>query len=161
KEGAPREGFFERDQYEAVRHRLSADLQVAVAIAYTFGWRSEREGLTAERRQLDLEAGTLRLDPGTTKNDEGRVVYLTRSSKASWRPRWNGSAPSSATPSASPPSGSRTSAGRSASGPAVVTSGKPGRPPAGRPACQECTAMTSSAPPCATWSTPACPSAWR
>jgi integrase len=77
KEAAPRQGFFERDQYEAVRRRLRPDLQVAATIAYTYGWRMQSEVLTLERRQLDLEAGTLRLDPGTTKNDEGRVVYLT------------------------------------------------------------------------------------
>jgi integrase len=82
KEGAPREGFFERAQYEAVRRHLSPDLQAAAAIAYTFGWRPQSEVLTLERRQLDLEAGTLRLDPGTTKNDEGRVVYLTPELKA-------------------------------------------------------------------------------
>ena len=76
KEAAPREGFFERAQYEAVRRRLKPDLQAAVAIAYRFGWRVQ-EILGLERRQLDLEAGTLRLDPGTTKNDEGRLVYLT------------------------------------------------------------------------------------
>ena len=77
KEGAPREGFFEREPYDAVRRRLSPDLQAAVAIAYTFGWRMQSEALRLERRQLDLEAGTLRLDAGRTKNDEGRVVYLT------------------------------------------------------------------------------------
>jgi integrase len=77
KEAAPREGFFERDQYEAVGRRLKPDLQVAAAIAYAFGWRIRCEVLTLKRRQLDLEAGTLRLDPGTTKNDEGRLVYLT------------------------------------------------------------------------------------
>jgi integrase len=71
REAAPREGFFERDQYEAVRRRLKPDLQVAAAIAYTYGWRMQSEVLTLERRQLDLDAGTLRLDPGTTKNDEG------------------------------------------------------------------------------------------
>jgi integrase len=60
-----------------VRRHLPADLQVAAAIAYTYGWRTQSEVLVLERRQLDLEAGTLRLDPGTTKNDEGRVVYLT------------------------------------------------------------------------------------
>jgi integrase len=49
---------------------------VAVAVAYTFGWRMQSEVLTLERRQLDLDAGTLRLDPGSTKNGEGRVVYL-------------------------------------------------------------------------------------
>jgi integrase len=77
KEGPPREGFFERDQYEAVRRRLPEDLQVAVTLAYTYGWRMQSEVLVLERRQLDLEAGTLRLDPGSTKNDEGRIIYLT------------------------------------------------------------------------------------
>jgi integrase len=77
KEAAPREGFFEREQFQAVRRRLPEDLQVAATIAYTFGWRTQSEVLTLERRQLDLKAGTLRLDPGATKNDDGRVVYLT------------------------------------------------------------------------------------
>jgi integrase len=77
KEGPPRGGFFERDQYEAVWKRLPVDLQVATAISYTFGWRMQSEVQVLERRHLDLDAGTLRLDPGTTKNDEGRVVYLT------------------------------------------------------------------------------------
>jgi len=77
KEGPAREGFFEREQYESIRRRLDAGLQVAVTIAYTFGWRMQSEVLPLQRRQLDLEAGTLRLDPGATKNDEGRVVYLT------------------------------------------------------------------------------------
>ena len=64
KESAPREGFFEREQFEAVRRRLEKrpDLQVAITLAYTFGWRMQSEVLILERRQLDLEAGTLRLD---------------------------------------------------------------------------------------------------
>jgi integrase len=77
REAPPRAGFFEPAQYEAVRRLLRADLQVAVTIAYTYGWRLRSEVLRLERRQLDLEAGTLRLDPGTTKNAEGRLVYLT------------------------------------------------------------------------------------
>lgn len=76
REARPREGFFEAHQYEAVRQRLPDDLRVAIAIAYTYGWRKS-EILGLERRQLDLKAGTLRLDPGTTKNGEGRTVYLT------------------------------------------------------------------------------------
>jgi hypothetical protein len=35
KEAAPRQGFFEREQYEAVRRHLAPDLQVAAAIAHT------------------------------------------------------------------------------------------------------------------------------
>jgi integrase len=77
KEPAPRQGFFEQDQFQAVRRRLREDLQVAVTIAYTFGWRMQSEVLGLERRHLDLEAGTLRLDPGTTKNADGRLIYLT------------------------------------------------------------------------------------
>ena len=77
KEAAPRAGFFEADAFAAVRAQLPADLQVAVTVAYTFGWRMQSEVLTLELRQLDLAAGTIRLDPGSTKNDEGRVVYLT------------------------------------------------------------------------------------
>jgi integrase len=74
KENPPREGFFEREQYEAVRLQLPPDLQLAVTVAYTFGWRVRSEVLTLERRQLNLEVGTLRLEPGTTKNDDGRTV---------------------------------------------------------------------------------------
>jgi hypothetical protein len=55
KERAPREGFFEHRQYVAVVRHLPADLQVAAAIAYTFGWRTQSEVLTLERRQLNLE----------------------------------------------------------------------------------------------------------
>jgi integrase len=77
KEAKPRQGFFEREPFEAVRRRLPEDLQVAVTIAYTYGWRMQSEVLALERRQLDLEAGTLRIDPGMTKNGEGREVYLT------------------------------------------------------------------------------------
>jgi len=82
KDAPAREGFFEAEQYEAVRRRLPEDVRGAVAIAHTYGWRMKSEILTLERRQLDLKAGTLRLDPGTTKNGEGRVVYLTPELKA-------------------------------------------------------------------------------
>lgn len=82
KEAPPRQGFFEREQFEAARRRLADDLKVAVTLAYAYGWRMQSEVLSLERRQLDLEAGTVRLEPGTTKNDEGRVVYLTPELKA-------------------------------------------------------------------------------
>lgn len=77
KEAAPRAGFFERSQFEAVKRHLRPDLQVAVSIAYAFGWRMQSEVLTLTRKQVNLPACTLRLEPGTTKNDEGRLVYLT------------------------------------------------------------------------------------
>jgi integrase len=74
KEAEPRKGFFEDDQYHAVRRHLPEDLQAAIAIMHTFGWR-KREVLTLERRQLDLKTGVLRLDQ--SKNGEPRTVYLT------------------------------------------------------------------------------------
>ncbi len=77
KEAKPREGFFEREQFEAVKKHLRSDLQVAVSIAYSLGWRMQSEVLTLKRSQVDLNACTIRLEPGTTKNDEGRIVYLT------------------------------------------------------------------------------------
>jgi hypothetical protein len=66
RESGPRQGFFEHNQYQKIRRYLPADLQVAITIAYTFGWRIESEVLTLERRQLDLKLGALRLEPGTT-----------------------------------------------------------------------------------------------
>jgi len=77
KEAAPRQGFFEREQFANVRKHLPDDLQVAATVAYTYGWRTQSEVLTLERRQLDIEAETLRLDPGTSKNEDGRLVFLT------------------------------------------------------------------------------------
>ena len=53
KEAEPRKGFFEPTQFDAVRRHLRPDLQVAVTIAYTFGWRTQSEVLT-----LGLSAGS-------------------------------------------------------------------------------------------------------
>lgn len=76
-EAAPRSGFFEAEQYEAVRRRLPEDARVACDLAYTFGWRMQSEVLPLEWRHVDLKAATVRLEPGSTKNDDGRTVYLT------------------------------------------------------------------------------------
>src|SRR3989441_13131534 len=45
KEAAPRQGFFEAEQYAAVWRHLPTDLQLACDIAYTFGWRMQSEVL--------------------------------------------------------------------------------------------------------------------
>jgi len=82
KEPAPRQGFFEPEPFHAVRRRLPEDLQVAVSIAYTYGWRMQSEILSLELAQVNIEAGTLELYAGRTKNGEGRLVYLTPELKA-------------------------------------------------------------------------------
>src|SRR2546427_11188404 len=73
---APRQGFFERDQFEAVQAALPADLALVMTIAFLYGWRITSEVLTLTKAQVDLEVGTLRLEPGSTKNQEGRLVFL-------------------------------------------------------------------------------------
>jgi integrase len=77
KEAAPRAGFFEREQFEAVRRYLPGALQAVVTVAYITGWRIKSEILKLQWRQVSFEAETIRLDPGTTKNDEGRLFVMT------------------------------------------------------------------------------------
>ncbi len=69
-----RTGFFEFEQFIAVRRHLPSALQPVVTFAYLTGWRVPSEVLTLQWRQIDLKAGTVRLDPGTTKNDQGRLL---------------------------------------------------------------------------------------
>lgn len=68
-----RTGYFEREQFLAVRDKLPPALQPVVTFAYITGWRIPSEVLTLQWRQVDFEAKEVRLDPGTTKNREGRV----------------------------------------------------------------------------------------
>ena len=82
KESLPRSGFFEAEQYAAVRRHLPVDLQTACDVAYTFGWRMQSEVLALERRDVDLAGGRLSLRAGETKNEEGRKVFLTPQLKA-------------------------------------------------------------------------------
>jgi integrase len=69
-EAAPRAGFVELAQFQAIPRRLPVDLQAAVTIAFTYGWR-RNEVLTLERRQLDLDAGCI-------KTSDGQEVDLTQ-----------------------------------------------------------------------------------
>jgi integrase len=71
-----RRGFFEREQFEAVRRHLPKDLMPVVHTAFLTGWRVDSEILTRKRHHLDLNAGWLRLEPGETKNGRGRNFPL-------------------------------------------------------------------------------------
>jgi integrase len=68
-----RTGFFERDEFEAVRSHLPSEIQPVVTFAYLTGWRITSEILPLQWKQIDWTAGIVRLEPGTTKNDDGRT----------------------------------------------------------------------------------------
>src|SRR5215831_19046727 len=70
-----RTGFFEYEEFLAVREALPAFLRAVATFGYYTGWRVT-EVLSLQWRQVNMEAGEVRLDPGTTKNKEGRVIYL-------------------------------------------------------------------------------------
>jgi integrase len=72
-----RTGFFEREQFLAVRAELPPALQPVIEFAYITGWRIDSEILPLEWRQVDFVASEVRLDPHTTKNDDGRVFPMT------------------------------------------------------------------------------------
>jgi integrase len=68
-----RQGYFEGDQFEAVRAFLAPPLQALVTFAYLTGWRIRSEVQTLEWRQVDFTAGVVRLEVGSTKNKKGRT----------------------------------------------------------------------------------------
>ena len=75
-EEGPRQGFFEREHYEALLTVLPAHLRPVITFGYTYGWRkSEILGLTWDR--VDLKARVVRMDVGVTKGGEGRLIFLT------------------------------------------------------------------------------------
>jgi integrase len=76
-EANAREGFFEREQFEAVCRHLPEPLRPLATFAYITGWRTKSEVLPLRWRQVDFEVGTVRLEPGTTKNREGRTFAMT------------------------------------------------------------------------------------
>ena len=75
-ESAPRAGFFETDQLEAVRRHLPAYLRPVAAFGFETGWRKgEVLGLTWAR--VSFADDEVRLDPGSTKNGDGRTFPFT------------------------------------------------------------------------------------
>jgi integrase len=75
KESNIRKGFFEDQEFFALRDALPPHLRPVVTFAFHTGWRKgEILGLTWEK--VDSKHGIVRLNPGETKNEEGRVIYL-------------------------------------------------------------------------------------
>jgi integrase len=75
-ENNTRRGFFEAEQFAALRDHLPADLRPLATVAYFTGWRLRSELLRLEWRNVDTTAKTIRLDPGTTRNRDGRVFVF-------------------------------------------------------------------------------------
>jgi len=71
-----RQGFFERDQFEAVRRHLREYLRPFVTFSYITGWRkSEIKNL--QWPQVDFENEWVILEVGTTKNKDARQFPFT------------------------------------------------------------------------------------
>ena len=77
-----RRGFFEADEFEAVRRRLSPDLADFVSFLHTTGWRWRSEAARLRWTNVAFDAAEVRLDPGTTKTGEGRVFPFTAGLRA-------------------------------------------------------------------------------
>jgi integrase len=77
RENNTRTGFFEWEQFAAVRAHLPEPIQPVVSFAYVTGWRITSEVLPLQWRHVNFKSGEVRLDAGTTKNRDGRVVIMT------------------------------------------------------------------------------------
>ncbi|MFC1494752.1 tyrosine-type recombinase/integrase [Thermodesulfobacteriota bacterium] len=77
KEGSPRKGFFEHDEYLALLEKLPPELRSVVTFAYRTGWRKEEIlGLTWDK--VNLKDRTIILNPEETKNKTGRLIYMDK-----------------------------------------------------------------------------------
>lgn len=70
-----RQGFFERDEFLAIREALPEELKALVTLAYHSGCR-KGELLALEWRQVDLQRAVVSLDPAQTKTKKGRTLPL-------------------------------------------------------------------------------------
>ena len=77
-----RRGFFEAEDFESVRRRLSPDLADFVSFLYTTGWRWRSEAARLRWTNIAFDAAEVRLEPGTTKTGEGRVFPFTADLRA-------------------------------------------------------------------------------
>jgi integrase len=83
-----RRGFFEAEEFEAVRRRLPPDLADFVSFLYTTGWRWRSEAARLRWANVAFDAGEVRLEPGTTKTGEGRIFPFTAELRALLERRW-------------------------------------------------------------------------
>ena len=82
KENNVRKGFFERDQFEAIRRHLPEQVRPAITFGDIIGWRIKSEVMSLRWDQVDFEAEVVRLEAGTAKNEEPREFTFTNELKA-------------------------------------------------------------------------------
>ena len=75
KENNVREGFFEHDEFLAVRKHLPSHLKPVVTLGYKSGWRLD-EILSLPWSQVDRHNGCAHLEAADTKNGEARTIYF-------------------------------------------------------------------------------------
>ncbi len=73
-----RTGFFEEEQFNAVRARLPEPLRRLMTFAFLTGWRVRSEILPLKWKDVDIRHGVVTLPPGSTKNKKGRVFPFTK-----------------------------------------------------------------------------------
>jgi integrase len=77
RENNVRRGFFEPDEFRAVRDHLPPDLADLVTFLWITGWRWRSEAARLRWSDVSFDPGEVRLDAGTTKTGEGRVFPFT------------------------------------------------------------------------------------
>jgi len=83
KEHNVRKGFFEYEQFLAVRRHLPVALQGVATVAYITGWRVDSEVLIQQwARHVDFAGNELRLDADEAKSDEPRTFPMTAELRA-------------------------------------------------------------------------------
>jgi len=75
KENNVREGFFEHDEFLAVRKHLPRHLKPVATFGYKSGWRLD-EILSLPWSQVDRHNGCAHLETADTKNSEARTIYF-------------------------------------------------------------------------------------
>jgi integrase len=75
-ENNTRQGFFERDEFAAIKGQLASDYADLAEFLYHSGWR-HAEGRELTWSEIDLAGAVIRLSPERSKNGEGRVLPLT------------------------------------------------------------------------------------